>query len=104
MYEVIHKFNGKRAVLGRIDTLELAQRIATFVQETTGNYYGVTVRQEVEALAFWRPDDAELALMQAAWRGNGPGSGNKIAAIKFARERSGAGLKEAKDWCDKHCA
>lgn len=58
-----------------------------------------TIETEVPPLNQWIPDHAELMIIRAVLK-----LGNRVIPIQFARNKSGAGLKEAKDWIDEHFA
>lgn len=72
---------------------------AARVVRTVDQYVLTHVEVEIPPLCWWNPDMADRQLMRAMWNAVAP---NKVAVIKFARSKSNAGLKEAKDWCDAH--
>jgi hypothetical protein len=50
----------------------------------------------VVSLMDWIPDDGDLLALRTFL------PNQKVTAIKFARTKSGAGLKEAKDWIEEN--
>lgn len=58
-----------------------------------------SIETEVPPLVSWVPGHADLLIIRAVLK-----LGNRVIPIQFARNKSGAGLKEAKDWIDEHFA
>jgi hypothetical protein len=54
-----------------------------------------TVDKVVDPLSGWLPDAGDILALEYMCD-----KGGKIPAIKFARMKSGAGLKESKDWIE----
>lgn len=53
------------------------------------------IEKEITPLYSWVPDEADRMIIESLMR-----RGDKIAPIKFARIKTGAGLKDAKDWVE----
>lgn len=64
-------------------------------------YVRWTRERVIEDLCGWVPDKADSIALRGLM-GSASGPARIITAIKFARLRSGASLKEAKDWVEKH--
>lgn len=92
----------------------LAWRALALLQEdceSTGAVDGVScirpdppaAPQPVEHLAVLLARDAALAEeVRNEFQSRGSGVGARIEAIKLVRARLGVGLRDARDWCEKH--
>ena len=69
-----------------------AQNLAVYLGFTNSK-----VTKYLPELNYWAPDDADAYIL-----GHLVSSELRIVAIKFIRSKSRAGLKESKDWLDKH--
>lgn len=58
------------------------------------------VSEYVPSLGTWVSDAADRAVLSSLMRPDQNGRARIITAIRFARAKSGVGLKEAKDWVE----
>ena len=75
---------------------EQAANEAARVVSTVDRYVLTHVEADIPPLCGWNPDMADRMLMRKLWNATNP---NRVEVIIFARAKSGASLKEAKDWC-----
>lgn len=81
------------------DTSAQAHDAARLIDHHSEVSIKFSVTPVLDRLCGWLPDDAEHDLLRACLS-----RGNKVAAIRFARSRTGCCLKEAKDWIDTQMA